>query len=195
MTWINQSDEKLVHRRHVLIILEFLRNSYPFVLDLFLGLASNRMLSLNGDYYTHMGCIKHHIFPCDKYWGRERLRLTRLWQLRRNVCRLFLTNGGRRHSLDLFLRRTRLMKAMPMSPIDSILGIPGLVILKVKRVQDIHVWVRPRKQSACVYCASNQGRIKATYQRTLKHTRQGNQLVPLHLSIPKYHCTHISDTA
>jgi len=31
-------------------------------------------------------------------------------------------------------------------------------------------------------------RIKATYQRTLKHTRQGNRLILLHLRIPKYHC-------
>jgi transposase len=31
-------------------------------------------------------------------------------------------------------------------------------------------------------------RIKATYQRTLKHTRQGNRLMVLHLSVPKYHC-------
>ncbi|GAB3324598.1 hypothetical protein GCM10027565_08950 [Bordetella tumulicola] len=31
-------------------------------------------------------------------------------------------------------------------------------------------------------------RIKATHQRTLKHTRQGNQLMVLHLSVPKYHC-------
>jgi transposase len=31
-------------------------------------------------------------------------------------------------------------------------------------------------------------RIKATHQRTVKHTRQGNQLMVLHLSVPKYHC-------
>jgi len=32
-------------------------------------------------------------------------------------------------------------------------------------------------------------RIKATHRRTLKHTRQGNQLIVLHLAVPKYHCT------
>jgi transposase len=31
-------------------------------------------------------------------------------------------------------------------------------------------------------------RIKATHQRTVKHTRQGNQLMVLHLRVPKYHC-------
>lgn len=76
-----------------------------------------------------------------------------------------------------------------MSPIDSILGIPGLVVQAVKRTKDIHVWARPRKRPACLHCAGNQVRIKATHQRTLKHTRQGNKLVVLHLRVPKYHCT------
>ena len=76
-----------------------------------------------------------------------------------------------------------------MSPIDSILGIPGLVIEQVNRAQDIHVWARPKRRPSCLYCPSQKVRIKATHRRTLKHTRQGNQLVVLHLSVPKYHCT------
>src|SRR5690554_3068577 len=101
---------------------------------------------------------------------------------------LYIINGGHRHSLDLFLRRTCLKETMPMSPIDSILGIPGLVVQAVKRTKDIHVWAVPRQRPACVHCAGNQVRIKATHQRTLKHTRQGNKLVVLHLRVPKYHC-------
>jgi len=31
-------------------------------------------------------------------------------------------------------------------------------------------------------------RIKATHRRTVKHTRQGNQVMTLHLRVPKYHC-------
>src|SRR5690606_30759424 len=93
--------------------------------------------------------------------------------------RLYIINGGHRHSLDLFLRRTCLKETMPMSPIDSILGIPGLVVQAVKRTKDIHVWAVPRQRPACVHCAGNQVRIKATHQRTLKHTRQGNKLVVL----------------
>ena len=76
-----------------------------------------------------------------------------------------------------------------MSPIDSILGIPGLVIQAIKHTKEIHVWAGPRKRPACVYCAGNQVHIKATQQRTLKHTRQGNKLVVLHLRVPNYHCT------
>jgi len=39
-----------------------------------------------------------------------------------------------------------------------------------------------------VHCANEYVRIKATHARTVKHTRQGNQLLLLHLSVPKYHC-------
>ena len=75
-----------------------------------------------------------------------------------------------------------------MSPLDSILGLEGLFIEQVQRAHDIHVWARPRNRSRCVHCANARVRIKATYTRTLKHTRQGNQLMWLHLRVPKYHC-------
>src|SRR5690554_581718 len=78
---------------------------------------------------------------------------------------------------------------MPMSPVNSILGIRDLVIDRVERRQDIHVWARPAKRLACIHCQQGSVRIKATHQRTLKHTRQGNQLMVLHLAVPKYHCT------
>ena len=38
------------------------------------------------------------------------------------------------------------------------------------------------------HCQHPRIRIKATHQRTLKHTRQGNQLITLSLKSPKYHC-------
>ena len=76
-----------------------------------------------------------------------------------------------------------------MSPIDSILGLPGVAIQRVERSKHIHVWGKPAGRPACPRCQSEQLRIKATYQRTLKHSRQGNQLMVLHLAVPKYHCT------
>ena len=76
-----------------------------------------------------------------------------------------------------------------MSPLDSILGLKGLAIQRVERRRDIHVWAKPKDRPACVHCSHAVVRIKATHQRTLKHTRQGNQLMVLHLSVPKYHCT------
>ena len=75
-----------------------------------------------------------------------------------------------------------------MSPIDSILGLPGVVIQRVERRKSIHVWARPSERPSCLHCASDALRIKATHRRTLKHTRQANQIMVLHLSVPKYHC-------
>lgn len=75
-----------------------------------------------------------------------------------------------------------------MSPIDSILGLHGLTILRVERHGDIHVWAQPSQRPACLYCERTPVRIKATYQRTVKHTRLGTQLMVLHLRVPKYHC-------
>src|SRR5690606_13895811 len=81
------------------------------------------------------------------------------------------------------------MEAMPMSPLNSILGIRDLIIDRVQRGREIHVWAHPSTRMACLYCQQMTVRIKATHQRTLKHTRQGNQLMVLHLRVPKYHCT------
>ena len=75
-----------------------------------------------------------------------------------------------------------------MSQVDSILGLPGLAVQRVDRKLGIHVWAKPSSRPSCVHCASQTVRIKATHSRTLKHTRQGNQIMILHLSIPKYHC-------
>ena len=75
-----------------------------------------------------------------------------------------------------------------MSRNDSILGLPGLVVDRVDRGRDIHVWARPKSRPMCLYCQQGPVRVKATSERTVKHTRQGNQLVVLHLRVPKYHC-------
>jgi len=75
-----------------------------------------------------------------------------------------------------------------MSPVDSILGLKDLVVERVERRRDVHVWARPAQRPRCLHCDRAGLRIKATYRRTLKHTRQGNQLLLLHLAVPKYHC-------
>jgi transposase len=75
-----------------------------------------------------------------------------------------------------------------VSQIHSILGLPDLAILSVDRKKDIHVWAKPHIRPACIHCGAAAVRVKATCQRTLKHTRQGNQVMVLHLSVPKYHC-------
>jgi transposase len=75
-----------------------------------------------------------------------------------------------------------------VSQIDSILGLPDLAILAVDRKKDIHVWAKPHTRPHCLHCGASVLRVKATCERTLKHTRQGNQVLVLHLSVPKYHC-------
>ncbi len=75
-----------------------------------------------------------------------------------------------------------------MSPVNSILGFGGVVIERVQVQSDIHVWIKPQYRPACVHCQHEGGRIKATHQRSVKHTRLGTRLMVLHLKVPKYQC-------
>ena len=85
-----------------------------------------------------------------------------------------------------------------MSHAATIIGIPGLQIERVKRSLGIggklaiisasFLWARPYRSPPCKHCLSPDLGIKATHQRTVKHTRQGNQVLTLHLQVPKYHC-------
>lgn len=75
-----------------------------------------------------------------------------------------------------------------MSHAGLILGLPELEVERVERNDAISVYARPRQRPRCIHCQHPRVRIKATYQRTLKHTRQGNQLITLYLRSPKYHC-------
>ena len=75
-----------------------------------------------------------------------------------------------------------------MSHAGTIIGIPGLEIERVKRREGIEVWAKPNRRPSCKHCSGTHLRIKATHNRTVKHTRQGNQVMTLHLRVPKYHC-------
>jgi len=75
-----------------------------------------------------------------------------------------------------------------MSHAGLIQGLPELEVERVDRNDAISVYAKPRKRPCCLHCQHPKIRIKATYQRTLKHTRQGNQLITLYLKAPKYHC-------
>ena len=75
-----------------------------------------------------------------------------------------------------------------MSHASQIIGLSELEIERVERHQGIEVWAKPRRRPPCKYCHNDRLRIKATHRRTVKHTRQGNQLMTLHLRVPKYHC-------
>ena len=75
-----------------------------------------------------------------------------------------------------------------MSHAGTIIGIPGLEIERVKRREGIEVWAKPCWRPSCKHCSGTHLRVKATHNRTVKHTRQGNQVMTLHLRVPKYHC-------
>ena len=65
-----------------------------------------------------------------------------------------------------------------MSLASHIVGIPGLEVERVHRQQGIEIWAKPFHRPLCLYCGGDQLRIKATYQRTIKHSRQGNRVMP-----------------
>lgn len=75
-----------------------------------------------------------------------------------------------------------------MSHAGTIIGIPGIRIERIYRHECIEVWARPSHRPNCVHCDEQNIRIKATHQRTVKHTRLGNRVMTLHLQVPKYHC-------
>lgn len=75
-----------------------------------------------------------------------------------------------------------------MSHTGNIIGISDLEVERVDRNDSIVVYARPTKRPRCIHCQHPGVKIKATNQRTLKHTRQGNQLMTLHLKAPKYYC-------
>jgi transposase len=78
------------------------------------------------------------------------------------------------------------MEITPMSHASIILGITELE--SVDRQRDIKVYAKPKNRPDCIHCGGANLKIKATYRRTLKHTRQGNQLLTLFLKTPKYYC-------
>lgn len=75
-----------------------------------------------------------------------------------------------------------------MSHAGIIIGLPGIEVERVERHDDIEVWAKPTRRPQCKHCQGDGLKIKATHHRTIKHTRLGNQLLTLHLRVPKYHC-------
>ncbi|MCL6417260.1 ISL3 family transposase [Aestuariirhabdus sp. Z084] len=75
-----------------------------------------------------------------------------------------------------------------MSHAGAIVGISELEVEQVDRNKGIEVWARPTSRPFCKHCGCSSLRVKATHRRTVKHSRQGNQVMTLHLQVPKYHC-------
>ena len=72
-----------------------------------------------------------------------------------------------------------------MSHAGNILGISELKIERSHTDKGIEVWAKPSTRPCCLHCEAKQLVIKATHRRTIKHTRLGNQVMTLHLKVPK----------
>ncbi len=65
--------------------------------------------------------------------------------------------------MNLFCAEQVLIEGISMSPTDCLPGTEGLIVQRVERRRDIHVWAKPRDRLACVHCLQTAVRIKATY--------------------------------
>lgn len=75
-----------------------------------------------------------------------------------------------------------------MPSIDSIIGIAGIKLESVTREERIEVRAGVCFRPRCIHCGFFRCRIKSSFIRSLKHTRQGNQLMLLHVRSHKYVC-------
>ena len=75
-----------------------------------------------------------------------------------------------------------------MPSLDSIIGLSGIRLESATNEGVIEVWAYASFRPSCIYCECSSTRIKASFTRTLKHTRQGNRLMVLHVRSHKYVC-------
>lgn len=75
-----------------------------------------------------------------------------------------------------------------MPSLDNIIGLPGIELESCTREGIIEVHAHASFRPACIHCAHPEVRIKFSFTRTLKHSRQGNELVVLHIRSHKYRC-------
>lgn len=75
-----------------------------------------------------------------------------------------------------------------MPSLNSIIGLPGIELESAKGEGVIEVKAYACFRPLCIHCGNSRCRIKASFVRTLKHTRQGNRLMLLHIRSHKYLC-------
>lgn len=76
---------------------------------------------------------------------------------------------------------------MPPS-LDSIIGLAGIKLESATGEGLIEVKAHACFRPLCIHCGNSRCRIKSSFIRTLKHTRQGNRLMMLHVRSHKYVC-------
>lgn len=75
-----------------------------------------------------------------------------------------------------------------MPNLDCIIGLPGIELESAKRDKEIEIKARAAFRPSCIHCGNYRCRIKASFVRKLKHTRQGTRLLTLHVQSHKYKC-------
>ena len=75
-----------------------------------------------------------------------------------------------------------------MPSLESIIGLPGFELEKVRATKTIEVAAKCRLRPPCLHCGHVKCRIKSSFVRSLKHTRQGNRLMILQVRSHKFHC-------
>ncbi len=75
-----------------------------------------------------------------------------------------------------------------MPSLDCIIGLPGIELESALAEREIDVFARTSLRPPCVHCGASRSRIKSSFVRRLKHTRQGNRLMLLHVRSHKFLC-------
>jgi transposase-like protein len=75
-----------------------------------------------------------------------------------------------------------------MPCINDIIGLPGIQIESVGGKHGTIVEAKFVGRTACSHCEARRYRIKSTFTRKLKHTRQGNRVLELWLQSHKFFC-------
>jgi transposase len=75
-----------------------------------------------------------------------------------------------------------------MPCLDDIIGLSGFQIQNVLKGKSIEVIGRYVHRPACAHCGAKGCRIKSSFWRRLRHSRQGNQLIELVIRSHKYVC-------
>ena len=75
-----------------------------------------------------------------------------------------------------------------MPSLDCIIGLPGVELQSADASDSIVVYAKTSLRPPCIHCGGRRARIKASFIRQLKHTRQGNRLMILLVRSHKFLC-------
>lgn len=75
-----------------------------------------------------------------------------------------------------------------MPSLDIIIGLPGIEIESATGEDFIVIHAKTSLRPDCVHCGASRSRIKASFNRQLKHTRQGSRLMVLVIRSHKFLC-------